>query len=153
MRGGLTSSPSWLALRCIAQIEAGDLAGPEEDPVLAVVLERPHGDAFALEGIRHAPELAVEADIALGLADDPHDFARLVFGLGQRAGQRSWARAVAAGRDRQAEGLVRTLVIVDRAPAIERGLHLGKAAQQLHRQHLGLQGAVKALVLAPGLRM
>src|SRR5882672_3357756 len=140
-------------LRGVAQIEAGDLAGAEEDAVVAVALQGPHGNAFAMEGIWHAPRLAAEADIALGGADGSQDVAGLVLGLGQLAGHRSRARAVAAGRHIEAEGLVRALVVVDRAPAIEGGLHLGEGAQDFHRQHLGLEGPVEALVLAAGLGM
>src|SRR5690242_3430312 len=65
-------------LRRVVQIEAGDLASAEEDPVLADTLQGPHGDPFALEGIRHAAGLAAEADIALGGADGSQDVACLV---------------------------------------------------------------------------
>src|SRR5579885_1450342 len=149
----LDMAPSSAALLRVAQIEAGDLAGPEEDPIMAIAREGAHGDAFALEGVGHAPELPVEADIALGRADGAQHVSRLVLGLGQPAWHGSRARAVAAGRDLEAEGLVRALVIVDRAPAIEGGLPRGEAAEHPHRQHLGLEGPVEALVLAPGLGM
>ena len=48
---------------------------------------------------------------------------------------------------------MRPFEIVDCAPGIEGALHLGEIAEALEREHLGLQRAVEALVLAAALRM
>ena len=48
---------------------------------------------------------------------------------------------------------MRPFEIVDRPPGIEGVLHLGEIAETLQGEHLVLQRAMKALVLAAALRM
>ena len=48
---------------------------------------------------------------------------------------------------------VRTLAVVDMTPAVEVLLHLGQIAKVPVSQHLGLEGAMKALVFAQRLRV
>src|SRR5437763_16945700 len=48
---------------------------------------------------------------------------------------------------------MRSFEIVDHAPSIERALRLGEVAQAFEGEHLGLQRAVKTLVLTAALRV
>ena len=63
------------------------------------------------------------------------------------------ARLIAACRDGELERLVRSLRVVDVAPAIEGTLGGGEIGKERTGQHLGLETAVEAFVLAHGLRM
>ena len=48
---------------------------------------------------------------------------------------------------------MRSLVVVARAPVVEGTLAFGEIAEAAPADHLGLEGAVEALLLALGLRM
>src|SRR5262245_48802631 len=47
------------------QVNVGDLVGAEEDAVAAIGGERPNGDAFAAERLRHFPQPTYKADVVL----------------------------------------------------------------------------------------
>jgi len=65
----------------------------------------------------------------------------------------AFARAVARGRGRQIERLVRPLGVVHHPPVVKPALALGQIGKGPPPNHLGRQGAMKPLVLALGLRM
>ena len=57
------------------------------------------------------------------------------------------------GRNVHVEGLVGTFQIVDGAPCIEGALQPGEIGKPRCREHLGLERAMEALVLAAALRV
>src|SRR5437762_8411307 len=57
------------------------------------------------------------------------------------------------GRHGKIERFMRALVVIDRPPAIEGTLAMGEIGEALAAEHLGLERAVKALVLSLGLRV
>src|ERR1700679_3362815 len=65
----------------------------------------------------------------------------------------SWAETVAVGGDVHAQGLVRSVGVVDASPGVEGRLGVSQVPQIAALQHLQLQGAMETLVLALGLRM
>src|SRR5215510_1883255 len=73
--------------------------------------------------------------------------------LRKAIGHGAKARAIAAGRHLQIERLVWPIEVVDAAPAVKSPLHLVEIAEALEGKHFGLQGAMKALVLAAALRV
>src|SRR4051794_20770733 len=92
--------------------------------VLAVFRCRPDGEAFATEGLRHFPQLALEADVGLGLRYGADGLGAVVFRLRQTLGHRPFARLIAAGGHLLVERFMRPLEIVDFAPGVERALRL-----------------------------
>ena len=80
------------------QVDRCDLVSAETDAVLAIGGQRPDGDAFAAEGLRHLPELALEADIGLAGGDRAHGLARIVRHLRRASRQSARARPIAARR-------------------------------------------------------
>src|SRR5262245_56166319 len=135
------------------QVDGCDLVGAEEDAVLAIGGEWTDSDALAAEGARNVPQPSLEADVVLGGADGADNLAVVVFDRRQAVGHGARARPIAACRDLLAESLVRPVVVVDHAPAMERAPHIDEIAEPLQGQHLGLQGAMEALVLAAALWM
>src|SRR5688572_26044823 len=138
---------------CLGQVDACDLVGAEEGAVAAVGCERPDGEAFTAKGLRDFAEPSLETDVGLGRADGAHDLVAVVFDLWKACGHGAGARPIAARRHLLVERLVRSVEVVDRTPAIESTLDLGEIAKAFQREHLRLQRAVKALVLAAALRM
>lgn len=137
----------------IGQVDGCDLVGGEEDAVLAVRGARPDGDALAAEGLWNRPQPSLEADVVLGGRDRAHDLMLIIFDLGKTIRHRAVARPIAACRCLLAERLVRPFEIINPAPLIEGALDVDEPAERAQREHLGLEGAVEALVLAAALRM
>ena len=77
----------------------------------------------------------------------------LVLGRRDGRGHGPWAHGVAADGRGHGQGLVRAAGVVDLAPGVKGALGLSQIGQPVGGQHLGLEGAVEALVLALGLRM
>ena len=103
--------------------------------------------------MRDGPEPSFEADIGLGGGDAAHDLALGIFNAGQALRHGARTRPIAACRHVLVQCLVRPLKIVDFTPAIEGVLHLGEITKAPEREHLILQRAMEALVLAAALRM
>src|SRR5882757_2015579 len=135
------------------QVDGGDLVGGEENSVFAVVRCRPDGETLAAEGLRDLPGVALETNVGLGRRYGANGLVAVVFGLWQTLGHRSLARPVAAGRHLLVERFMRPLEIVDFAPGIEGALGLGEIAKAAQREHLGVERAMEALVLAAALRV
>src|SRR6218665_3218800 len=98
-------------------IDFCDLRGAEEDAVKSVAVERTDCERFAHEGFRHAPEPAFEGEVSLGGIDATHDLAAVVDRVRQPVREGAWRRAIAAGRYRHADALMRTGMVVDVSPA------------------------------------
>ena len=96
---------------------------------------------------------AFETNVSLGGGYDANDLVAVVFGCRQAVGHRSLARPVTAGRYLLAECFMWPLEVVDLAPGIEGALRLGKIAEAAQCEHLGIERAMEAFVLAPALRM
>src|SRR5882757_5265837 len=135
------------------QVDGGDLMGGEENAVLGTAWRRPDGKTLSAEGLRNLPEPALEADVSLGGRYGPHNLVAVIFGRWQAVGHRSLARSIAACRHLLLKRLVRPFEIVDLAPGIEGLLRLGEIAKTAQCEHFGIEGAMKALVLAAALRM
>src|SRR5579863_6528439 len=118
----------------------------------AVRAGRSKGDQLAAQGLADAPTFVLEAN-----EPDAVDLANLVawrvLDRRQRRGKRSRTWPVALSRGRHAERLMWPLVIVERTPAVEGALAVGKIAEATPIEHFGLEGAMEALLLALGLRM
>src|SRR5689334_25127403 len=110
----------------LRQVDRSNLVSTEEHPVVSVIAARPNGETLAKERLAHRPQSSLEADVGPRTADLPHDLARLVFRLRQRLRHRSRARAIAARRHRVAQRLMRSVHIVNVAPAIERSLFVSQ---------------------------
>src|SRR5882724_9223126 len=135
------------------QVDGGDLVSGEENSVFVIVRRRPDGEPLAAKGLRDFPGLALEAYVGLGRRYDAHNLMAVVFGFRQALGHRALARPVAAGRHLLAERFMRPLEIVDFAPGIEGALRLGEIAEVAQCEHLGVERAMEAFVLAAALRM
>lgn len=131
------------------QVDGGDLVGGEEDAVATVAADRPDGDAFAPEGLRHFPQAALKADVILGRGNGPHDLVLAIVDLGQLGGEGARARPVAVGGDGEADAFVRPLEIIDLAPGVERALRLLQAVKGAQREDLVRQRPMEALVPMP----
>ena len=134
------------------QIDRRDLLDAEIDAVDAVLDGRAQRDRLGSEWLAKTNPAAFETDIAIlvGLADD---VVGAVFDRRQHLGERARTRAIALPRRCHVERLVRPLMIVDVAPAIECALALDQIGIGTPGENLGLQGAMEALVLALRLRM
>ena len=96
--------------------------------------------------VRAAVQAAVVADAADDVVIEIHQ-------LGQVGRHGALAHQVAAGRHVAVEGVVRPLVFVMTAPAVEPGLSGFDVQEAAALQELGLHGAVHALDLAHRLRV
>src|SRR5665647_228891 len=120
-----------------------------EDAILCGWSER-HG--LSAERLGDLEGAAEEADVT-ALLDTAYDVARSVFEGSDRLDIVARARLIAAGRDSKLERLVRPLRVVDVAPAVEGAFGGGEIDEGRAGQHLGLEAAVEAFVLAHGLWM
>src|SRR5687768_7566722 len=110
-------------------------------------------DRLATEGMAHEEALAFELDAAVVL-HAPYLEVHLVLDRRQDARVRPWAGSIARSWDLEAQGFVRPLQVVTRAPAVEGCLRLELVVPDRPlAQHLQLERAVKALLLALGLEM
>src|SRR5215207_1977363 len=118
------------------QVEGGDDLVAEDDLEEAIGFGWAQGDDFALKGFRKPERAAGEADAA-ALADAAEPIVvRIRKGSGDLA-KGARAGGVAIGRNGQADALVRTLAVVDVAPALE-GAGGGEAGEGRPGQDLGL---------------
>src|SRR5580698_5193269 len=137
----------------VGQVNIGYVMRTEENAELAVIFFRTNSDAFASESHRHFPQSAFEADVVFGRQHGPDDLALVVVGLRGFVRHRAGAWAIAVGRHLVGDALVRTLEIIDVSPAIESALDRGLVGEAFEGEHLLVERAVKALVLASTLRM
>src|SRR2546421_12674631 len=96
---------------------------------------------------------AVTQADAPALAHAPHQAVRVVDDGRQPLGQAALGFAITASRHYIADALMRALVVVERQPGVEAPLHGGKIGKRHARDHLPLERAVEALVLALRLRV
>src|SRR3954471_1900671 len=137
----------------VGQVDGCDLVSCEEDAVMAIGAEWADGEAFAPEGLRDLPQPALGADIGFGGGDGTHDLLLVVIDCREAVGHGARTWPVAARRHVLAERFMRTIEVVDGAPAIECALYVGEIAEALEGEHLGLERAIEALVLAAALRV
>ena len=135
------------------QVDGCDEVEGEEDAELGLVGGGSDGEVFAAEGVWHFPVASHEGDVALGGRHLPRDRAVRVVRFGWLAGHGSDAWPVAAGGHGEVQRLMRALVIVDVAPAVEGLLGISHGGEGAKAHHLRLEAAVKAFVLAPALRV
>lgn len=112
----------------------------------------PERDGLATEGLGKLDGTAEEADVA-ALLDAAHDVSRVIFEGCDGLDIVAWARLITAGRNSEIERLVRSLRVVDVAPALEGPLGGGDIGERWGGQYFGLKAAVEAFVLAHGLWM
>ena len=134
------------------EIDASEAVDSKVHGEDAILSSRPQRNGLAAEGQADTPWPVLEAGFATHI--DPTDMiAWAVLDGRQLFGVRAWAHAIAIGWHRQADGFMGPLSVVDRPPAIEGMLALGEISKTLAGEHFGLERAVKALILALGLRM
>src|SRR5229473_313135 len=135
-----------------AQIDGADLVPAEMNTEHPIFGRRPQRDQLATEWFANANATVLESDVSffVGLA---HNIAIAVFDRRQSLRKRTSACPVTLARRRQIERLVRPLVIVDVAPAVEGALTCGQICELAAKQNLSLERAVKPFVLALRLRM
>src|ERR1700674_289130 len=109
-------------------------------------------DQLAAERSAEANAVGFEADVTflVGLADQ---IVGPVFDRRQGLRKRAAALPIPLARRGHRDRLMRPLVIVDLPPAVERALTRGQIREGGAVQDLGLERAMKAFVLALGLRM
>lgn len=120
-----------------------------EDAILWGCSER---DNLAAERFGDFDSTAQETDVA-ALLDPAHDVAGRVFEGRDSLDIVARARLIAASRDSEPQRFVRPLRVVDVAPAVESALGSSQIGEGRARQHLCLEAAMEALVLAHGLWM
>src|ERR1700721_915152 len=118
----------------------------------AVFARRAQRDRLAAKRLAETNAAVLELDVPflVGLA---HRVGSSVFDGRQSLRERTRAWPVPHARRRQIECLMRALVIVHMPPAVEGPLALGQIPEVTPAQHLGLERAMEALVLALRLRM
>jgi len=126
--------------------------GSEDDIEDAILCGWPERDSFAAEGLGDFDGAAEEADVT-ALLDAAHDVSRSIFEGSDGLDIVARARLIAAGRDSKLERFMRPLRVVDIAPAVEGALGSGEIGKGWAGQHLSLEAAVEAFVLAHGLWM
>src|SRR5581483_3501471 len=126
--------------------------GSEDDVKDAILDCWPERDGLATEGLGKFDGATEEADVT-ALLDAAHDVARSIFEGRDGLDVAARARLIAACGDSEFERLVRSLRIVDIAPALESARGGGNIGEGWNGQQFGLEAAVEALVLAHGLRM
>ena len=118
----------------------------------AILCGRAECDGLAAEGFGDFDGAAAEADVAT-LLNTAHDVARSIFEGNDGLDIIARAGLIAGCRHGKLDCLVRPLRVVDAAPAVEGTRRGGEIGERRASQHFGLEAAMKALVLAHGLRM
>src|SRR5262252_2768451 len=137
----------------VGQVDGCDLVGAEKDAVQTIGIARPNGYTLATEGLRHLPARPFEADVVVAGRDHADDLLLVILNLRQLVGHGPWAWPITGGRHVVVEPLMRSVEIINLSPSVEGVLHFGQVAEAPEGKHLGLQGAVEALVLAATLRV
>ena len=130
-----------------AEVDGCNPLGSENDVEDAIVWGWSERDGLAAEGLWDFDIAAKEADVT-ALLDTAHDVAGSVFEGCDGLDIVARAGLIAAGRHGKLEGFVRPLRVVDGAPAIEGALGSGQIGEGWTGQHLGLEAAMEAFVLA-----
>ena len=125
----------------------------EEYSEPAVSIEWTDRQPLATKGLGDLPQSAFEADVGLGGGDGADDLVLIVVHPWQAVRHRPRAGLVAACWHVVIQRLVRPIEIIDASPLVERALDIGKVTVALEGEHLGLQRAMEAFVLASALRM
>src|SRR5216684_8195240 len=126
--------------------------GSEDDVEDAILCGWSERHSLSTERLGDLEGAAEEADVT-ALLDTAYDVARGIFEGSDRLDIVARARLIAAGRDGKLERLVRPLRVVDVAPAVEGAFGGDEIGEGRAGQHLGLEAAVEAFVLAHGLWM
>src|SRR5690606_32229242 len=136
----------------VKQVQLCNAHGGPVDVQIAFVGELPHDHWLTDEGFAHTVGVALPMDSATVL-HPTYPMEGLVLGLSRMLAVLAGAGAVVLCRYVQGQGVVRAFAVVDAAPAIESLLGRVKVLEVASLQHLGLEAAVEALILALGLRM
>ncbi len=104
------------------------------------------------EGLGQTEAAAFELDVAVRA--DAADLVRgIVVRLGKGLGDTDRAWPVSAGGDIEVAGLMRTGLVIDASPSLQAGLEVGYGGETVGSQHLDVDRALEALVLALDLGM
>jgi len=134
------------------EIDAAEALVTEEDLVEAVGGGRAHGHGLSGEAMAEIVGAVAPGDFAFAF-DEADDVVGTVLDRREDLGPGARAGRVAGGGRGHVEGVVWTLLVVDRPPLIEDLLAVGQITQIVAAQDLGLERAMKALFLALGLGM
>ena len=140
------------AWRWLFLIDASDLLLAKIDVPQPILGRWSQGNRQAAEGAADVVELIGVGDLSFAFYFFD-DVARTVFDGGQLCGQRARAGGVELGGRFQADGLVRTFVVVNRAPLGKGALALVQIAPVLPAKQFRFECAVEAFFLALGLRV
>src|SRR5215216_5497402 len=135
-----------------AQIDRADLLGAEMEAEDAILVGWPQRERLAAACFADAETAALEADYPVGV-DLAHDVIGTVLDLWQMVGEGARADAITTAGDVDIERLMRPLVVVDMPPDVKGALTFGQIAKVAYAENLSVERAMKALVLALGLRM
>lgn len=138
-----------MATRSVAQIHPRDGLLTEEYNVFSILIRGSQADRLVPEGFPHPKRPALERDPAraIHLPDDLPGFipdGRPLFRIGPGTGM------VSARRRLHAQGFVRTLPIVEIAPAREDRLPIRQPRARILFQNLLLQRAMQVLIFVSG---
>ena len=145
-------APNWTASGIVSKSDLGNLMRAEIHRKHSILQGGPQRHGVSPKGFAYPKVPILKRDLSL-ILNFTHNIAGAIFNRRQNLRKAPQADLIAAGGDRHAQRLVRSLVVVDLTPLIKLRLHLAEITKHWPGQHLRFQGAVKPFFLALRLRM